>query len=489
MTVIWLKYKFRLPLCHDPLSLISHLDRPRTTANKCRIIRSFMRAVTDTNWRDVREREWENERVEILFQNTIILFYILLLGLINWTFIRSKLPEHTNWNHQHHKNLDESEIRVLEQRALNETQKTLSKAKRDKIVQRKCPWEGARDSFRLKTIMKSGVTVQKWFIYWTTMEPSRSINHETEASSSTAINCNNASIIQNPSIRYDLRKPQSSGTQSPVANVLLHSSSSRTDNNGYGRNVGGGGGGGSSTNTSATNQRSKSGGSDRSTFHTLHYENPNDNIIITNRKMHTANLNRHRRNSQRARNAMHDGNDSYSSKSTASSYSSTCSASSCDGSDTSSNSSGEPNLPYPGFPELSMNYLTQEMRPRNWCLLLITNPWFERVSILVILFNCVTLGMYQPCVDDECVTNRCKILQVNTSTSRHRWAFFLSRSRRVLFALIIRATSIPNIFHRLAKTWHKSGAKWEIESEKESQPEKSISLSLVEWYRMASVVL
>ncbi|KAK7571216.1 hypothetical protein V9T40_014820 [Parthenolecanium corni] len=32
--------------------------------------------------------------------------------------------------------------------------------------------------------------------------------------------------------------------------------------------------------------------------------------------------------------------------------------------------------------------------------------------MLVILLNCVTLGMYQPCVDDKCLTNRCKILQV-----------------------------------------------------------------------------
>ncbi|XP_031625019.1 voltage-dependent T-type calcium channel subunit alpha-1G isoform X2 [Contarinia nasturtii] len=228
------------------------------------------------------------------------------------------------------------------------------------------------------------------------MEASRSINHETEteATCSSAHNCNNASIIQNPGIRYDLRKPQSSSS-SAAPNVLLHSPSSRYDN-GY---SGGGGVG-----------RSKSG--DRSTFHALHYENPND-IIITNRKMHTANLNRTRRASRttRGRGGMHDINDSYSSKSSASSYSSTCSASSCDGSETSSNSSGEPNLPYPGFPELSLNYLTQDMRPRNWCLLLITNPWFERISILVILFNCVTLGMYQPCVDDECVTNRCKILQ------------------------------------------------------------------------------
>lgn len=107
-----------------------------------------------------------------------------------------------------------------------------------------------------------------------------------------------------------------------------------------------------------------------------------------------------------------DNSDSSSTKSTASSYGSTCTDSSCSGSESSS-TSGEPNLPYPGFPEISMKYLRQDTRPRNWCLLLITNPWFERISILVILFNCITLGMYQPCVDDECVTNRCKILQVS----------------------------------------------------------------------------
>lgn len=165
--------------------------------------------------------------------------------------------------------------------------------------------------------------------------------------------------------------------------------------------------------------------------------------------MHTANLNRSRRASQMARGGgsdggrLHHASDSYSSKSSRSSYSSTCSASSCDGSDTNSNSSGEPNLPYPGFPELSLNYLTQDMRPRNWCLLLITNPWFERISILVILFNCVTLGMYQPCVDDDCVTNRCKILQVNRLCPT-----WLSRGPHwLLFTHLIRASFGEHIFH------------------------------------------
>ncbi|KAK3915182.1 Voltage-dependent T-type calcium channel subunit alpha-1G, partial [Frankliniella fusca] len=32
--------------------------------------------------------------------------------------------------------------------------------------------------------------------------------------------------------------------------------------------------------------------------------------------------------------------------------------------------------------------------------------------MLVILLNCVTLGMYQPCVDEECQGNRCRILQL-----------------------------------------------------------------------------
>lgn len=32
--------------------------------------------------------------------------------------------------------------------------------------------------------------------------------------------------------------------------------------------------------------------------------------------------------------------------------------------------------------------------------------------MLVILLNCVTLGMYRPCADGKCDTNRCTILQI-----------------------------------------------------------------------------
>lgn len=46
-----------------------------------------------------------------------------------------------------------------------------------------------------------------------------------------------------------------------------------------------------------------------------------------------------------------------------------------DGQDTESTGSSGPVLPYPGFGEISLCYLTQDTRPRNWCLMLITNPY------------------------------------------------------------------------------------------------------------------
>lgn len=161
----------------------------------------------------------------------------------------------------------------------------------------------------------------------------------------------------------------------------------------------------------------------------------------------------HRSHARSRHTSAYDNSDSSSSKSTVSTYGSTCTDSSCSGSESSS-TSGEPNLPYPGFPEISMRYLRQDTRPRNWCLLLITNPWFERISILVILFNCITLGMYQPCVDDECVTNRCKILQV-----RVRWAPIDADRRRrcggVRGRAGKRAVGRSNRSHRQIGHWHR----------------------------------
>nr|XP_010592629.1 voltage-dependent T-type calcium channel subunit alpha-1G isoform X10 [Loxodonta africana] len=73
-------------------------------------------------------------------------------------------------------------------------------------------------------------------------------------------------------------------------------------------------------------------------------------------------------------------------------------------------------LPYPALAPVVFFYLSQDSRPRSWCLqqpcfLDCSGTWFERISMLVILLNCVTLGMFRPCEDIACDSQRCRILQ------------------------------------------------------------------------------
>ncbi|MCP9265401.1 Voltage-dependent T-type calcium channel subunit alpha-1I [Dirofilaria immitis] len=71
----------------------------------------------------------------------------------------------------------------------------------------------------------------------------------------------------------------------------------------------------------------------------------------------------------------------------------------------------ECDLPYPGFTEPALHCLHQTSPPRSWALRMVMNPWFDRITMLVILINCVTLGMYRPCEDnDNCTTYRCYVL-------------------------------------------------------------------------------
>ncbi|KAK6035021.1 hypothetical protein COOONC_27477, partial [Cooperia oncophora] len=68
-------------------------------------------------------------------------------------------------------------------------------------------------------------------------------------------------------------------------------------------------------------------------------------------------------------------------------------------------------LPYPGFAEPALRCLRQAQPPRSWALTLVMSPWFDRVTMFVILINCITLGMYRPCDDGpDCHTYRCNIL-------------------------------------------------------------------------------
>ncbi|XP_055047447.2 voltage-dependent T-type calcium channel subunit alpha-1H [Misgurnus anguillicaudatus] len=67
--------------------------------------------------------------------------------------------------------------------------------------------------------------------------------------------------------------------------------------------------------------------------------------------------------------------------------------------------------PYPALAPVVFFCIKQTTRPRSWCLRIVCNPWFEHVSMLVILLNCVTLGMFQPCEDLKCQSEWCVILQ------------------------------------------------------------------------------
>ncbi|XP_069920261.1 voltage-dependent T-type calcium channel subunit alpha-1H isoform X2 [Oryctolagus cuniculus] len=68
-------------------------------------------------------------------------------------------------------------------------------------------------------------------------------------------------------------------------------------------------------------------------------------------------------------------------------------------------------VPYPALAATVFFCLGQTTRPRSWCLRLVCNPWFEHVSMVVILLNCVTLGMFRPCEDVGCRSERCRILE------------------------------------------------------------------------------
>ncbi|XP_061568549.1 voltage-dependent T-type calcium channel subunit alpha-1I [Cololabis saira] len=68
-------------------------------------------------------------------------------------------------------------------------------------------------------------------------------------------------------------------------------------------------------------------------------------------------------------------------------------------------------VPFPELAPVVFFCLKQTTFPRSWCIRMVSSPWFERISIMVILLNCVTLGMYQPCENIDCTSDRCQILQ------------------------------------------------------------------------------
>ncbi|UJR33723.1 hypothetical protein I4U23_021150 [Adineta vaga] len=114
----------------------------------------------------------------------------------------------------------------------------------------------------------------------------------------------------------------------------------------------------------------------------------------------------------------------------------------------------ENELPFPGFVDQVFYCLKQTTTPRYQCLRLITWPWFERISMFVILLNCITLGMYQPCahhtavqLTKKCDTARCIWLQ---GTDYFIFGFFT-------IEMCIKMTAM-GIFGKgtyLAETWNR----------------------------------
>uniref|UniRef100_A0A3B3RH03 Calcium voltage-gated channel subunit alpha1 I n=1 Tax=Paramormyrops kingsleyae TaxID=1676925 RepID=A0A3B3RH03_9TELE len=66
-------------------------------------------------------------------------------------------------------------------------------------------------------------------------------------------------------------------------------------------------------------------------------------------------------------------------------------------------------VPFPELAPVVFFCLKQTTCPRSWCIRLVSSPY--PLCIMVILLNCVTLGMYQPCENIDCSSDRCQVLQ------------------------------------------------------------------------------
>lgn len=105
-------------------------------------------------------------------------------------------------------------------------------------------------------------------------------------------------------------------------------------------------------------------------------------------------------------------------------------------------------LPYPEYVRYSFNWLPQDSEWRLLCIKMISNPWFERISMTAILLNCITLGMYHPCADEVCVRPKCRLLQMFDDII---FAFFALEMLIKMAAMGVRGTKGAY----LSETWNR----------------------------------
>ena len=66
------------------------------------------------------------------------------------------------------------------------------------------------------------------------------------------------------------------------------------------------------------------------------------------------------------------------------------------------------------YVKMALGCLHRDKFPRDAFIALVDpkmNPWFDRITITVILGNCISLALYNP-FDPDCETDRCKVLEV-----------------------------------------------------------------------------
>ena len=74
-------------------------------------------------------------------------------------------------------------------------------------------------------------------------------------------------------------------------------------------------------------------------------------------------------------------------------------------------SSSAEELEFPEYAKTIFFCLPQRSKPRYWLLKLITWSWFEKITMSVILLNCITMGMQNPLEGDDCDSRKCLIVK------------------------------------------------------------------------------
>lgn len=88
-------------------------------------------------------------------------------------------------------------------------------------------------------------------------------------------------------------------------------------------------------------------------------------------------------------------------------------------------------LLFPDYRKTVFKCIPQEFKLRYWALKLTTWPWFEKISLLVVIVNCVTMGMHKPC-ENACDTFWCHFLE---NIDDFIYVFFLFEMLIKIFAM------------------------------------------------------